>query len=141
MRACIGEMLLRKGDRIKTATRGTGSHRLGGGLLDSGREHVAALLLEQHNVEAVKVRERAASLDGSALLGPAGLRPLLGNTSLVEELLDGGRAGTTGKTGHGELGQGEVLEGEGLTGNAGGGRVNDGLSSEQERITEQKESI
>ncbi|KAI3476400.1 hypothetical protein L1887_62052 [Cichorium endivia] len=98
------------------------------GLLDSGREHVAALLLEQHNVEAVKVRQRAAGLDGSALLGPAGLRPLLGNTSLVKELLDGRRAGTTGKTGHGELGQGEVLEGEGLAANAGGGRVNDGLS-------------
>ncbi len=92
-----------------------------------GRENVAALLLEEHDVESVKVRERATGLDGSALLGPAGLRPLLDDLGLLEELLDDGRAGTTGKTGDGELGQGKVLESERLTGDLGGGRVNDGL--------------
>lgn len=100
---------------------------LGGSLLGGGRENVAALLLEEHDVESVKVRERATGLDGSALLGPAGLRPLLDDLGLLEELLDDGRAGTTGKTGDGELGQGKVLESERLTGDLGGGRVNDGL--------------
>lgn len=102
---------------------------LGGGLLGGGREHIAALLLEEHDVESVKVRERAASLDSGTLLGPTGLSPLLGNTGLLEELLDGGRTSTTGETTDGELGHGEVLESERLTGDTGGGGVNDGLSS------------
>lgn len=103
------------------------------GLLGGGRKHVAALLLEEHDVESVKVRKRAARLDGSALLGPAGLSPLLGDTGLVEELLDGGRAGTTGEAGHSELGEGEVLEGEHLTCDTGAGRVNDGLREFERR--------
>ena len=100
---------------------------LSGSLLGGGREDVAALLLEEHDVESVKVRERAAGLDSSTLLGPTRLRPLLGNTSLVKELLDNGRASSSWKTGDGELGQGEVLEGENLTGDTGGGGVDDGL--------------
>lgn len=99
------------------------------GLLGSGRDNAAALLLEQHNVEAVKVRQRAAHLDGSTLLGPTGLSPLLGNTSLVKELLDGCRASTTGQAGHGELGERQVLKGKRLAGDTGGGRVNDGLQN------------
>ena len=100
---------------------------LSGGLLGGGREHVAALLLEEHDVESVKVRERAARLDGSTLLGPAGLLPLLDDTGLVKELLDDGRPGSTRKTGHGELGQRQVLERERLAGDTGRGRVNDSL--------------
>lgn len=100
---------------------------LGGSLLGGGRKDVAALLLEEHDVESVKVRERAAGLDSSTLLGPTRLSPLLSGASLVEELLDNWRAGTSWKTGDGQLGQGEVLEGEGLTRNTGRGRVDDGL--------------
>lgn len=115
---------------------------LSGGLLGSGREHGAALLLEEHDVESVKVRERAAGLDGSTLLGPTRLGPLLGNTSLLEELLDGGRASTTGETGDGELGEGEVLEGERLTGDTSGGRVNDSLMVvESKTITTRRKSV
>lgn len=114
----------RNRSRIKETVAAFG---LSSGLLGGGREDAAALLLEEHDVESVKVRERAARLDGSALLGPTGLSPLLGDVGLVEELLDGGRASATGETGHGELGEGEVLEGEHLTSNTGGGRVNDGL--------------
>lgn len=120
------------GDRIKRTTLLQTSESLSRGLLDSGRQDAAALLLEQHDVEAVKVRQRTASLDGSALLGPARGGPLLGDTSLVEELLDGGRASTAGKTGHSELGEREVLEGEHLAGDTGGGGVDDGLVMSEE---------
>lgn len=121
-----GRRMLQVENRTKPR-KATGDRCLGGGLLGGGREHVAALLLEEHDVESVKVRERAAGLDGSALLGPSGLSPLVGDTSLLEELLDDGRTSTAGETGDGELGQGEVLESERLTGNTRGGRVNDGL--------------
>lgn len=120
------------------------SQSLSRGLLDSGREDAAALLLEEHDVESVKVRERAAGLDGSTLLGPARGGPLLGNTSLVEELLDDGRASTTGETGHGELGEGEVLEGEHLAGDTGRGRVDDCLlliNGEQSEETKGQRAI
>lgn len=124
MCVCGGEECCK---RESNGTRKRPDANLSGGLLGGGREHGAALLLEEHDVESVKVRERATGLDGSTLLGPAGLSPLLGNTGLVEELLDGGRASATGETGDGELGEGKVLEGERLASDTGGGGVDDGL--------------
>lgn len=97
------------------------------GLLDGGRERVAALLLEEHDVEAVKVRSRTTSLDSSTLLGPAGCGPLVSGTGLVKELLDNWGAGSTGKAGHVQLRERQVLVRVSLARDTCRRSVNDGL--------------
>lgn len=97
------------------------------GLLDSRRKSVAALLLEEHNVETVKVRGSTTGLNGGTLLGPARGSPLLNGAGLVEELLDYGGAGCAGKAGHGQLRERQVLVRVRLARDTCRGSVNDGL--------------
>lgn len=96
-------------------------------LLDLAADDTSALLLEQHDVETVKVSHLTLVLACGLLLGPGGLGPLLCHVLLVEELLDDGRSGATGQSLECETGKGQVSVTKSLTGNTGGGAVDDSL--------------
>ena len=97
------------------------------GLLEGRAERTSSLLLEEQDVESLKVAGSTSGLERSTLLGPRALSPLLSNALLVEELLDDASAGTAGEAVDNDGGQGQVPVGEGLALNTGRGTVNDSL--------------
>ena len=89
---------------------------------------VRPLLLREHDLEAAKVVELPPRLDGSALLCEGRLVPLLDDVLCLELLLEGTRAGGTGKLGQAGGGEGEVAVGERLTGDTSCGTIDDSLN-------------
>ena len=82
-----------------------------------------APLLEDHELEAVKVGVGVPLLALLKVLGPGGSLPLGNDVVGLQALLKSLRLG---RVGHGDLevGQREALEVDGLAGNSGGGSVN-----------------
>lgn len=78
----------------------------------------SALLLQAHDLEAVKVRQRRPLRLLVSLLGPVGLLPLLVDFGLLPSLLDGGAPRAAGQVGQNELGQDAVGKGDGLPGHS-----------------------
>lgn len=95
--------------------------------LGDGLAHdVSPLLLLDHDLEAVKVRQTPPLLSRLPLLRPRGLVPLVDESLLLDDLLHDGGAGSKGESDL-EGREGEVLEGEGLAGDRGGRAVDDCL--------------
>lgn len=88
---------------------------LGSGSLDQR----PALLLEQHDVESVKVRCLPLGLVCLPLLSPCALGPLLCDVGLVEELLDNRCASSSWEVGDNEGCEGGVAVANYLAGNTG----------------------
>jgi hypothetical protein len=83
-------------------------------------------LLGQHHGEPLEIVQRPSLLDGSPLLCPGRLVPLLYDLLLLHELFHDAGTGSAWEVGEAERGQGEVLVGEGLAWHAGSGTVNNG---------------
>lgn len=86
------------------------------GLCDSLLDLEPPLLLQNHNLEAVKVVQCPSLLRGADLLGVCGLRPLLLDTRLLPGLSDDAGAGASGKRRNDDRCKGDVAEREGLAG-------------------------
>jgi len=95
-------------------------------------DFVSPLLLENHDLESVKVSQFSPGVSGGNLLSPTGSTPLGINIGLLPVLLHNSRAGGTGDLGDKNRGQSDVGEGDGLAGGAGGlGSINKNLSREE----------
>jgi hypothetical protein len=102
-------------------TRNSSTH-LSGSLLGLGESLLdleSALLLEDHNLEALEVGESDTLLGDVDSLGKSGLGPLLVDLLLLPDLGDSSGAGSEGNV-DGDAGQAEVGKGEGLAGDLGG---------------------
>jgi hypothetical protein len=85
------------------------------------------LLLEEHDLEALKVGGLAALLLSGALVGPSRLGPLGLNLGRVPDLLDGRGTGGAGELLEDVRGENEAAVGEGLAGDTGRGAVDESL--------------
>ena len=91
-------------------------------------DQTPALLLEEHDVEAVEVGEVPPLLGSLALLSPRGLLPLGNNLGRVEDLLDGRSTRGAGELLEDVRGEDEAAVGEGLAGDTSRGTVDESLS-------------
>ena len=77
-------------------------------------DFVSPLLLENHNLESIKVGQLSPGIPRGNLLSPARSTPLGINIGLLPVLLDGSRAGGAGDLRGDDGSQGDMGEGDGL---------------------------
>ena len=95
-------------------------------------DQTPALLLEEHDVEAVEVGEVPPLLGSLALLSPRGLLPLGDNLGSVEDLLDGRSTCGTGQLLENVRGEDESSVSEGLAGDTSRGTVDESLGTNKQ---------
>jgi hypothetical protein len=88
---------------------------------------VAALLLEDEDLETLKVGELTSSLSLGDLLTPRRLGPLLIDSRRLPELGNSSRASSTGELRDNDLSQSDVSKRDGLTGDTSLRTVNENL--------------
>lgn len=88
-------------------------------------DQTSALLLEEHDVETIKVGKVPPLLGSLALLSPRGLLPLGDNLGSVEDLLDGRSTCGTGQLLENVRGEDESSVSEGLAGDTSRGTVDE----------------
>lgn len=96
---------------------------LGSSLVDSK----SLLLLEQKNLEALKVGKSSSSLSLGNLLSPSGLGPLGVDLRGLPLLSNSRRTSSTGKLGNNVRSQDNVSKSNTLAGDTGGRTVNENL--------------
>ena len=94
--------------------------------LHLGSNNLGLLLPGNHDLEPVEVTEVSSDSLGGELLGPAGLGPCLGDSSLLPGGLDAGGAGSAADLA-GEVGEGDAAEGDDLAGDSGVASVDQAL--------------
>ena len=99
------------------------------GLSDSLPDLVASLLLQDHDLEPVKVVELPSLVVGGDLLGERGVIPLFSYLLLLPNLGNLCGTGAARQVGNDDAGQGDVGERERLAGDACVGGVNQDLYS------------
>jgi hypothetical protein len=96
---------------------------------------IAALLLENHDLKAVKVRERPACFNLCTLLRPVRLLPFCDNFLLLDKLFYNSGAGSSWELRDDQRCESEVTIRERLTGNASCWAIDDGL---KKKLTREK---
>lgn len=109
--------LCKKSSRPTKASRHLSGSLLG--LCDSLLDFETSLLLEDHDLEAVKVVEGPSLVGGIDSLGESGCSPLSLDVLLLPDLGDDTGTGSTGQLGDDDAGEADVCEGERLAGDVG----------------------
>lgn len=103
---------------------------LGNSLVDS----ISLLLLEQKNLEALKVSKSSSSLSLGNLLSPSRLGPLGVNLRSLPLLSNGRGASSTGELGNDVRSQDDVSKSNTLAGDTGGRTVNENLQKNESLV-------